>query len=158
MQFTRDALEIPDPVGPTGSQIAAECRQSQGRADAVAVAHGIDHAAGCVVDRHELAWCRLVLLDVEVERLGRVLRDDDGRVQDRRTAGATRYGDVYGSWYVVDQFVQRERGFAADDCVGCSCVARQKIEVCSLGGVGPPVDTAREFNRGAFADQGRQVP
>jgi hypothetical protein len=121
VQFARDVLEIPDPVGPTGSQVAAERRQGQCVADAIAAAHGIDHAPGCVVDRHELPWRRLILLDVEVEGLGRVLRDDEGRVGDRRTAGATRYGDVYGGWYVVDQIVKRERGLAADDCVGSSC-------------------------------------
>ncbi|MGW6279295.1 hypothetical protein [Kribbella sp. NPDC055071] len=68
----------------------------------MAVAHSVDHAPGCVTDRQELAGPGLVLLDAEVEGLGRVLLDDDGWLGDRRTATATRYGDVYGGWHVVD--------------------------------------------------------
>lgn len=89
---------------------------------------------------------RLVLLDVEVEGLGRVLGDDDGRVEDRRAAGATRYGDVYSSRDVVDQIVKRERGLA-DDRVGCSGVYGQQIEVCGLRCVGPAVDAVRKLKR-----------
>lgn len=152
-----DVLEFADPAAFAPAQVAAERGQGEGLAEAAAVAHRVDDAAGCFVHGDGLSWGCFEPFETEVEGLCGVLRHDGRREGNRRAAGTARHGDVYCCGDVVDQLMQGQDGFTAYDGARGPCARGQQIRVRRFRGVCPAVHRAGQFVYPRFCGQVRQI-
>lgn len=125
-------------------------------ADAAAVAHRVDDAAGRAVYGDGLSRGCFEPFDAEGEGLRGVLRHHGRRVGDRGAVCTARHGDVHCCGDVVDQLVQGKSGLTAHDGARSPRAHGQQICVRGLRCVCPPVDPSGQF---AYIrrDQGRQI-
>lgn len=156
-QLACDALEFADPAASASAQVAAERGQGEGFAEAAAVAHRVDDAAGCVVHGDGFSRGCFELFDTEVEGLCGVLRHHGRRVGNRRAAGTARHGDVCCCGDAVDQLMQGQGGFTAYDGARGPCAHSQQIRVRRFRGACPPVHPTGQFAYLPLRDQVRQI-